>query len=264
MKARQTMNRRRFCSLASGMTLASQGLRGAAARTPPNILYCLADDWSFPHAGAYGDRVVKTPTFDRVAKQGVLFTHAFSAAPSCTPSRAAMLTGQAPHRLREGGNLLAFLPKEFAVYPDLLEQAGYSVGYTRKGWGPGELEPAGRTRNPAGDRFDDFAAFLKQAPPGKPFCFLVRQQRSASQLRGRHGGANPGCGRTTSTYRRCGRTLRRCAATYSTTTLRCSVFDREVGGLLDQLQAAGKADNTIVVISGDNGWPFPALQGQPL
>ena len=53
------------------------------------------------HAGAYGDKVVRTPTFDRVAREGVLFTRAFSAAPSCTPSRAAMLTGQAPHRLVE-------------------------------------------------------------------------------------------------------------------------------------------------------------------
>lgn len=78
--------------------------------TRPNILFCLADDWAWPHAGAYGDKVVKTPAFDRVAREGVLFTHAFSAAPSCTPSRAAMLTGQAPHRLEEGGNLHGFLP----------------------------------------------------------------------------------------------------------------------------------------------------------
>src|SRR3954462_3219845 len=86
----------------------------------PNILYCLADDWSWPHAGIYGDKVVKTPNFDRVAREGVLFTHAFCAAPSCTPSRAAMLTGQAPHRLKAGGNLHGTLPKEFRVYPDLL------------------------------------------------------------------------------------------------------------------------------------------------
>ena len=75
---------------------------GAAGAERPNILYCVADDWGWPHAGAYGDKVVKTPTFDRLAKEGVLFTHCFSAAPSCSPSRAAMLTGQYPHRLEEG------------------------------------------------------------------------------------------------------------------------------------------------------------------
>src|SRR5215212_3794566 len=52
----------------------------------PNILFCIADDWSWPHAGAYGDRVVKTPTFDRLAAQGVRFTNAFCAAPSCSAS----------------------------------------------------------------------------------------------------------------------------------------------------------------------------------
>src|SRR5205085_10257780 len=73
-----------------------------AGDSRPNILYCLADDWSWPHAGAYGDRTIQTPNFDRVAREGILFNYCFSAAPSCTPSRAAMLTGQAPHRLAEG------------------------------------------------------------------------------------------------------------------------------------------------------------------
>ena len=45
-----------------------------------------------------------------------------------------MLTGQYPHRLEEGSCLWGFLPKKFAVYPDLLEKAGYAVGSTRKGW----------------------------------------------------------------------------------------------------------------------------------
>src|SRR5262249_54291782 len=77
------------------------GAKPPATNAPPNILFCLADDWAWPHAGAYGDKVVQTSVFDRVAREGVLFTHAFSAAPSCTASRAAMLTGQAPHRLAE-------------------------------------------------------------------------------------------------------------------------------------------------------------------
>src|SRR5438093_10628087 len=110
----------------------------------PNILLAVADDWSFPHAGIYGDRTVGTPSFDRIAREGARFTHAFVASPSCTPSRAALLTGQAVHRLEEGGNLHGFLPKAYPVYPDLLEQAGYRVGYTGKGWGPGRFEPGGR------------------------------------------------------------------------------------------------------------------------
>ena len=136
----------------------------------PNIVLIIADDWSFPHAGAYGDRTVSTPNFDRVAREGVLFTQAFTAAPSCTPSRAALLTGQAPHRLEEGGNLHGFLPKRYAVYPDLLEESGYVVGFTGKGWGPGRFEPGGRSRNPAGPVFKSFDEFLQQRAAVWPFA----------------------------------------------------------------------------------------------
>src|SRR4051812_41706909 len=124
-----------------------------AEQTPahPNILVLMADDWSYPHAGAYGDNVVKTPTFDRLAREGVLFRNAFAAAPSCTPSRASLLTGRAVHQLEEGGDLWGFLPAKFPVYPDLVESAGYIVGFTRKGWGPGNFAAGGRSRNPAGN-----------------------------------------------------------------------------------------------------------------
>jgi hypothetical protein len=70
----------------------------------PNMLLCLSDDQSYPHASAYGEPVIKTPVFDRVAREGVLFTQAYCAAPSCTPSRSAILTGQDIWRLGEGGH----------------------------------------------------------------------------------------------------------------------------------------------------------------
>src|SRR5687767_9214779 len=153
------------------LLLASIACSLCAADQRPNILFCIADDWAYPHAGVYGDKVVRTPTFDRVAREGMLFTHAFSAAPSCTPSRAAMLTGRYPHQLEEGSVLWGFLPKKFAVYPDLLEKAGYKIGSMRKGWGPGDFRPGGFERNPAGPGFPNFAAFLKNVPTNTPFCF---------------------------------------------------------------------------------------------
>src|SRR5438105_5161532 len=106
---------------------ASAALAAPAAQRP-NILIAMADDWAWPHAGVYGDKVIKTPVFDRVAREGMLFTHAFSAAPSCTASRASILTGQAPHRLEQGANLHGFLPAKFPGYPELLEKARYAGG----------------------------------------------------------------------------------------------------------------------------------------
>src|SRR5581483_10285139 len=100
-----------------------------------------------------------------------LFSNVFCVSPSCTPSRSAVLTGQAIHRLEESGNLHSILRAQFTCYPDLLEAAGYQDGLSGKGWGPGRLEGSGRTRNPAGPNFKDFATFFKTVSPDKPFCF---------------------------------------------------------------------------------------------
>ena len=76
----------------------------AAENQRPNIVFAIADDWGWPHASAYGDKVVQTPNFDRVAGAGVLFTHAYVSSPSCTPSRGAIITGQDFFRLGGGAN----------------------------------------------------------------------------------------------------------------------------------------------------------------
>jgi arylsulfatase A-like enzyme len=226
------------------------------ATNQPSILLCIADDWGWPHASIAGDPVVKTPAFDRVAREGVLFTHAFSAAPSCTPSRAAILTGQAPHRLAEGGNLHGFLPKRFPVYTDLLEDAGYVVGVTRKGWGPGNFQAGGRTRNPAGNSFRSFDEFLKTVPAGKPFCFWFGSQdphRPYEKGSGLAAGLNPR-EVIVPPYLPDTPEIRSDILDYYVEVQR---FDREVGELLQALEETGRASNTLVVITGDNGWPFP-------
>ena len=87
--------------------------------------------------------------------------------PSTTPSLRAIMTGQTIHRLESGANLWSTLPAKFQTYPDILEHAGYTVGFTRKGWGPGENGE--RPRNPAGPSFKTFDAFLKTVPADKPF-----------------------------------------------------------------------------------------------
>lgn len=136
-------------------TRRSSGAAGRVSSDRPNILFCISDDQSWPHVGAAQDTVVKTPAFDRVAGSGVLLTHAFVDAPSCTPSRSAILTGQHMWRLAAAGNLHSTLRAKFQVYPEILEKAGYVVGYSGKGWSPGRVEPGGRARNPAGPRFRD-------------------------------------------------------------------------------------------------------------
>jgi arylsulfatase A-like enzyme len=242
--------------LSSSLLLVAGALAAAAADTRPNILYCLADDWSWPHAGVYGDRVIRTPTFDRVAREGMRFNYCFSAASSCTPSRAAMLTGQYPHRLEEGSCLWGFLPKKFPVYPDLLEKAGYVVGSTRKGWGPGDFRAGGFTHNPAGPSFKDLAAFLKTVPDGKPFCFWFG---SHDPHRPYQAGSGASIGLKTDhvalpPFWPDNEVSRNDVLDYYG---RVERYDREVGELLDLLDKTGKLTNTLVIMTGDNGWPFP-------
>ncbi|MBC8156117.1 MAG: sulfatase-like hydrolase/transferase, partial [Bacteroidetes bacterium] len=145
--------------------------RPNAAR--PNVLFIIADDWGFPHAGVYGDPVVKTPHFDKLASEGMLFTDAHCASPSCSPSRAAILTGRYPHTLREGVNLWGSLPVEFATFPGVLKQSGYETGSFSKGWGPGDFTVGGYTHNPAGPETKDYRGFFKSLPADKPFCFWL-------------------------------------------------------------------------------------------
>lgn len=231
-------------------------LFAAAADHRPNILLCVADDWAYPHASAYGDKVVRTLTFDRVAREGMLFTQAFSAAPSCTPSRAAILTGHYPHQLEEGSVLWGFLPKKFAVYPDLLEQSGYKVGSMRKGWGPGDFRAGGFTRNPAGPAFPNLGAFLKTVPTNTPFCFWFGSSdphRPYEKGSGAAAGLKAG-NVSVPSYFPDNDTTRNDILDYYAEVER---FDREVGEALGLLEKAGQLDNTIVIITADNGSPFP-------
>src|SRR5690606_14062038 len=75
---------------AAAMLHAANVEAGSGKPTRPNLLLIVGDNWSFPHASVYGTRVVKTPTFDALARRGALFTHAFAPFPSCSPSRAAL------------------------------------------------------------------------------------------------------------------------------------------------------------------------------
>src|SRR5712671_2264193 len=127
----------------------------AADTRPPNILFIIFDDWSKAHAGSYGCDWVKTPNFDRVAREGVLFKNAFTSNPKCSPCRASILTGRNTWQLEEAVNHFSIMPNEFDVYPDMLEKAGYAVGMTGKGWGPGDFESTGWPHNPAGKEFQD-------------------------------------------------------------------------------------------------------------
>ena len=262
------MNRRNFlkrsCLAAGAGVLGMANIGFGSDQLPkkrPNILFALADDWSWPHASiAYemgipgSDSVIKTPVFDRVARQGVLFKNAFCSAPSCSPSRSAILTGRNMWELETGANLRGIFPNKFGVYPDALEEAGYHVGYIKKGCAPIKL--IGRDRNPAGPRYENFAEFIEKRPDGKPFCFWFGSHdahRSYEYESGVRSGMNP----DDVSIPACLPNDEVVAKDMCDYYLEVQRFDRKLGKMLDILKDLGELENTLVVVSSDNGFPFP-------
>lgn len=251
-----------------------------AAQAPrPNILFIIFDDWGWQHAGAYGCDWVKTPNFDRIAREGVLFRNAFTSNPKCSPCRASILTGRNTWQLEEAACHNGLFPSKFAVYPDLLEQAGYSVGLTGKGWGPGDFKSTGFKRNPAGPSFDkhntdvpasgigrkdysrNFEEFLKQRPANQPFCFWIgfQEPHRAYEL---NSGVKAGKRLedvTVPKYLPDVETVRGDLLDYA---VEIEYADSHIGKALAALEAAGELDRTLIIVTSDHGMPFPRVKGQ--
>lgn len=226
-----------------------QFLASLLAPARPNILLLLADNWAHPHASAYQGGV-PTPTFDRLAAEGALFDWAFAPNPSCSPSRSGLLSGQWTHALGPAASLYGLLPEGQPTYTKLLEQAGYHVGHTGKGWGPGWV--AGMESNPAGPLFGSFGEFLKKRPAGAPFCFWFGS-------RDPHVPWTPPADAGPSLipvppHLPDVPEVRRDVQAYAGEVQR---FDRECGELLALLRERGELDNTLVVMTSDNGWQMP-------
>jgi arylsulfatase A-like enzyme len=228
----------------------------AAETDPPNILLIIADDWSWPHASVYGDNVVSTPAFNRVAAQGAIFTQAFCASPSCTPSRSSILTGRPVHQLEESGNLWGLLNQKFPVFTTLLQVNGYAIGLQGKGWGPGNYEAGGYLRNPAGPSFKSFGEFLNTVPDGQPFCFWFG---SSNPHRPYEKGSGLAAGLDPSKvivppYWPDTPEVRNDLLDYH---LEVQRFDQQAAEILKVLEDSGRASNTMVIMTSDNGMPFP-------
>ncbi len=270
--------------LLSGCPAVSGSCGTARADEPgvkrPNILFAIADDWGL-HAGAYGTPWVKTPVFDRVAREGLLFANAYTPMAKCAPSRAILLTGRHLWQNGEAGNHMAYFPSALKSWPEVLTERGWHMGITGKGWGPGIANDAeGRPRLITGKPFNrhkakpptaamsnnDYAAnfreFLEAAPDGAPWCFWFG---AAEPHRGYEfqSGVNKGGKRLAEidrvpAYWPDHETVRHDMLDYA---FEVEHVDAHLGRMLDELERRGLLDNTLVIVTSDHGMPFPRVKG---
>jgi arylsulfatase A-like enzyme len=137
----------------------------ARAAERPNIVYILIDDLGWSDLACQGNRLVETPRIDQFAQQGMRFTDAYAAAPVCSPTRAATLTGMSPAKLQitnhtpdrpaftppnaklASAKMLNHLPLKHTTIAERLQRAGYATAFMGKwhlsgpGKGSGEFEP---------------------------------------------------------------------------------------------------------------------------
>lgn len=232
------------------------GLANAGGQRP-NLLLFLADNWAWPHAGVLGDVTVKTPVFDRIAREGALLSRAFCPVPSCSPTRASLLTGRVAHQLGEAASLWSAFPRNWPVFPDLLRAAGYQVGYCGKGWAPGNFRDGGWTENPAGTQYADFADFLRKRDPTKPF-FFWNGDTHTSLNKWRYepagwAGLDPASVRVPPELPDVEEVRLSMLAYYGSVQR----MDAEAGRCVAGLEQQQLLDETVFVYTSDNGWQMP-------
>ena len=273
-----TSNRRDFLRNGAGLA-ASVAIGLSQSPKRPNILFFIADDWSNRHASYFGTTWINTPHFDRVAREGVVFNNTFTSNPKCTPSRTTILTGRNSWQNKEAVNHYSIMPNDFPVYPSLLAEAGYFVGLTGKGWGPGDFKSTGWKNNPAGPAFNskthkppykgmsnndyaaNFADFLSQRPAAQPFCFWLG---STEPHRVYEEGSGLRAGKKLSDVKVPGywpdnNIIKSDLLDYA---LEVEGNDAQLGRVLAMLEQAGELNNTLVVVTSDHGMPFPRVKGQ--
>ena len=285
-----------FCALVGALVCE------AAKAKRPNILFAFADDWG-RYASAYqgldgrptANDVISTPNFDRVAKNGVLFKNAFVNAPSCTPCRSAILSGQYFFRTDRAAILQGAVWQSDKVpsFPPLLAEAGYHIGETYKVWSPGSPKDAqfgpANAYEKAGSRFNGFSqnvtrmvqqgktvaeakkvlfdeveanfkSFLDARKKGQPFCYWfgpteVHRKWIKGSGKALWGIEPNDLKGKLPKFMPDVHEVRQDFADYMG---EIHSFDTALGLLLQKLEEIGELENTVVVVSGDHGPPgFP-------
>ena len=255
----------------------------------PNILFVMSDNQSYPHASVYGSKWVKTPGFDYVANEGILFHNAFSASPGCAPSRSSILTGRYLWQNEEAGGHQTLYPVKYTTFSDVLKESGFHIGYTGKGCAPFNWKQGGREYDPAGPDYNEIryeGAEQMELPVGIPdpeaFASNISTVDYAANFKafllGRknkqpfffwYGSREPHFPFEEGAGLRSGKKLEDAevpAFLPDNETIRMDLldyaheiewFDNHLVKMIEMLKETGELENTIIIVMSDNGMQFP-------
>ena len=233
------------------------------AANPPNVLIIMADDCTHSDLSLYGGQNAKTPNIDAFAAQGLTFNKAYLCSAMCQPCRAELFTGQYP---MQNGCAWNHSSSRSGVQsmPQRLQTFGYRVGIAGKVHvKPNDVFPfqkvggfdASCVRNPT--RAHNTAAAREFMTADAPFCLVVALVEphvpwvmgDASQYPPKQIQLPPNIADTPRTREDFGKYL--AEITY---------MDGQVGELLETLDATGKADDTLVLFTSEQGSQFPGCK----
>lgn len=252
----------------------------------PNILFAISDDQSYIHTSFAGSTFVNTPAFDRIAREGVYFANCIAGSPGCAPSRSAIVTGRYPWQNEQAGQHASAWIKKYVPFIDVLNKGGYSTGRTGKGVDPFQYarvanDSVWRATNAAGiahseitygknrggvdghtdgisdtDYFSNFKHFMDNVKGDRPFFFW-------------YGANEPHRVYEKDSWKRMGKSLEdvevpgflpdneEIRGDLLDYAVEIEWFDKHLGLMLNYLEDIGELDNTIVMVTSDNGKPFP-------
>ncbi|POM25302.1 Arylsulfatase [Actinomadura rubteroloni] len=246
-------SRRNVLAAGAGGALAAALAARPAAAAPargPNILWLISED-NNPYIGAYGDPVARTPTIDRLARDGVRYENAFSAAPVCAPSRFALVTGLPAESYGPAEHMRATgeLPPDTRTVPEYLRAAGYYTTNNSKTDYNSTIKPK--------EVWDQTSATAhwRNRPAGAPFysVFTYMTTHESQIFTAEPGRTRPEDVRVPA-YVPDVPAIREDRARYYDLMEK---MDGQLAARLAELEADGLAEDTIVFYFGDNGGILP-------
>jgi N-sulfoglucosamine sulfohydrolase len=236
-----------------------------AAEQKPNVLWITGEDMSATWLGCYGNQQIKTPNFDKFAKEGFLYTRCFANAPVCAPARSSWITGILP--VSTGTIYMRSqneLPTSLVWYPDALRTNGYFTANSTKtdyntsnrkveGFGGGKNEGTVGNYVNTWDSYEDTAWKNPNRKPDQPFFQVDNSAGCHESFLHKDNNTNKDVDPAAMKLAPYHPDIPEIRLDYARYTSGVMKADNTFGRILAKLEAAGLAEDTIVVFTSDNG-----------